>query len=65
MSGNGSQDLVDEGQFRVMEPPPEPEGWVVLQPEPYTTRYALTHYPNWWHRFWCRVCFGWRFERND
>jgi len=43
----------------------KPEGYVIMQPEPFKTQFPVSIYPNWWRRFWYWNLLGWRFERNE
>jgi len=45
--------------------PPEPVGWVILQPAPFKTQWGISVWPNWWRRFWYWALLGWTFEKND
>jgi len=51
--------------LHVMQPPPPPAGWMILDDGPYFTRWAVSSWPNAWYRFWMKLLLGWRFEKYE
>ncbi len=62
MSGNGELRMED---VRLIESPPKPEAYLVMQPAPFKTMWPVMKYPNAWRRFWYWALLNWRFERES